>query len=335
MKKNLSILLCAVLLLSISCRKNKTQFDGPSINEIYSDFKIIDSFKINKDSVNFTNAETAVFSAKFNKIVDWTISIYGAASKATKIISGSSKQIDISNGTWNGSSTVFPIFNTENCKAILRVKDVSDSFMVFTKIVGTKKLEGFIIADFESGIKAGWNKFAQTGANMDFQVKTDSLAPEGKKYLSMAGTVNWDWLIGLIDFPATAYGTAKTFPLSTNPNNEYFNCLIYGTSEQNPSLVLFQFKEDENADGAINANTDDEYDYQVTVNWIGWKLISVKYAEMGYLVNGEPKTPKGNGLHNPDKLSKISMLHLANPLDGFASSKLDLMIFTQNGPLQP
>ena len=335
MKKNLSILLCAILFFSISCRKNKTQFDGPSIDEIYSDFKVVDSFKINKDSVNFTNAETAVFSAKFNKIVDWTISIYGATSKATKIISGSSKQIDISNGTWNGSSTVFPIFNTENCKAILKVKDVADSFIVFTKIVGTKKLEGYMIADFETGLKAGWTKFAQTGANMDFQVKTDSLAPEGKKYLSMAGTVNWDWLIGLIDFPATAYGTAKTFPLSTNPNNEYFNCLIYGTSEQNPSLVLFQFKEDENADGAINANTDDEYDYQVTVNWTGWKLISVKYAEMGYLVNGEPATPKGNGLHNPDKLSKISMLHLANPSDGFASAKLDLMIFTQNGPLQP
>jgi hypothetical protein len=83
MKKNLSILLCAVLLLSISCRKNKTQFDGPSIDEIYSDFKIVDSFKINKDSVNFTNAETAMFSAKFNKIVDWTISIYGTTSKSS------------------------------------------------------------------------------------------------------------------------------------------------------------------------------------------------------------------------------------------------------------
>jgi hypothetical protein len=335
MKKNLSILLCAILFFSISCRKNKTQFDGPSINEIYSDFKIIDSFKINKDSVNFTNAETAVFSAKFNKIVDWTISIYGATSKATKIISGSSKQIDISNATCNGSSTVFPIFNTENCKAILRVKDVTDSFMVSTKIVGTKKLEGFMIADFETGIKTGWTKFAQTGANMDFQVKSDSLAPEGKKYLSMAGTVNWDWLIGLIDFPAKAYGTSPVFPLGTNPNSEYFNCLIYGVPSTNPSLVLFQFREDENENGTFDANTEDEYDYQVTVDWVGWKLISVKYADLGYLVNGVPATPKGNGLRNPNKLTKISMLHLANPNDGFASSKLDLMIFTQNGPLQP
>jgi hypothetical protein len=56
---------------------------------------------------------------------------------------------------------------------------------------------------------------------------------------------------------------------------------------------------------------------------------------MSYLVNGVPGTPKGNGLRNPDKIGKISMLHLANPNDGFASSKLDLMIFTENGPVQP
>jgi hypothetical protein len=100
-------------------------------------------------------------------------------------------------------------------------------------------------------------------------------------------------------------------------------------------LVLFQLREDENADGTFNAANEDQYDYQVTVDWIGWKLVSVKYKDMATLVNGVPATPKGNGLHNPDKLSKISMLHLANPADGFASAKLDLIVFTDNAPLQP
>jgi hypothetical protein len=151
----------------------------------------------------------------------------------------------------------------------------------------------------------------------------------------MAGTVNWDWLIGLVDFPATAYGTAKTFPLNTNPNAVYFNCLVYGVPSTNPSLVLFQFREDDNGDGTFVPATEDEYDYQVTVDWVGWKLISVKYSDLNTLVNGAPATPKGNGLRNPDKLSKLSMLHLANPNDGFASSKLDLIVMTENGPLQP
>ena len=219
--------------------------------------------------------------------------------------------------------------------ARLTIKDVTDTFQVSEKIVGAKPIPGFIVADFETGLKPGWVKFAQTGANMDFQVKTDSLAPEGDKYFNMAGTVNWDWLIGLIDFPATAYGTPVVFPLNTNADAVYFNCLVFGVPGNNPSLVLFQFKEDENADGTINANNEDQYDYQVNVDWVGWKLISIKYSELCSLVNGVPATPKGNGLHNPDKLGKISMLHLANPNDGFASSKLDLLVFTENAPLQP
>lgn len=335
--KNIFNTFAILLLLTsfISCRKNTTEFDGPSINDIFSNFKLLENFKADRDSVNFTAGQKVIFTARFNKVVNWTITIKGATSKSVKEIKGTAKTIDASNATWDGSTSQFPMFTTENCTATLTIEDVTDTFTVSEKIIGTKKIDGFIVADFESGLKPGWVRFAQSGANMDFQIKTDSLAPEGKKYMNMAGTVNWDWLIGLLDFPATAYGTAKTFPLNTNPETVYFNCLVYGVPSVNPSLVLFQFREDENGDGIVNANTDDEYDYQINVDWVGWKLISVKYKDMGYLVNGAPATPKGNGLHNPDKISKISMLHLANPNDGFASSKLDLIVFTENAPLQP
>jgi hypothetical protein len=335
MKNKVLILFCFIIATSIACRKNKTTFDGPSITDIYSTFKVINAFEADRDSVNFANNEKVIFTAQFSKIVDWTITITGATSHSIKTFTGSSKTIDASNATWNGATSTFPIFAKENCIVILKIKDIVDSFIVTEKIVGAKNIPGFIVADFETGLKPGWVKFAQTGANMDFQVKTDSIAPEGKKYLNMAGTVNWDWLIGLIDFPATAYGTAKTFPLNANPNTVYFNCLIYGTSVANPSLVLFQFKEDENANGIIDGNTEDEYDLEVKVDWIGWKLVSIKYNDITTLVNGVPATPKGNGLHNADKLGKISMLHLANPNDGFASAKLDLMVFTENSALQP
>jgi hypothetical protein len=335
--KNIFNTFAILLLLTsfISCRKNTTEFDGPSINDIFSNFKLLENFKADRDSVNFTAGQKVIFTARFNKVVNWTITIKGATSKSVKEIKGTAKTIDASNATWDGSTSQFPMFTTEYCTATLTIEDVTDTFTVSEKIIGTKKIDGFIVADFESGLKPGWVRFAQSGANMDFQIKTDSLAPEGKKYMNMAGTVNWDWLIGLLDFPATAYGAAKTFPLNTNPETVYFNCLVYGVPSVNPSLVLFQFREDENGDGIVNANTDDEYDYQINVDWVGWKLISVKYKDMGYLVNGAPATPKGNGLHNPDKISKISMLHLANPNDGFASSKLDLIVFTENAPLQP
>jgi hypothetical protein len=103
----------------------------------------------------------------------------------------------------------------------------------------------------------------------------------------------------------------------------------------NPSIVLFQLREDENANGTFDDKTEDEYDYEIKVDWEGWKLVSVKYSDLVTLVNGQPGTPKGNGLRNPDKLSKISLLHLANPANGFANAKLDYIIFTDNAPLQP
>jgi hypothetical protein len=335
MQKIYRVLLFIGLISFIGCRKENNVFDGPSINETYSTFKVIDPFKVSKNTVDFNAGESVYFSASFNKVVTWQIDIVGSTSKAHKIIEGSGKTINISNATWNGSTTIFPIFAAENCDAKLTIKDIADTFLVNVQITQAKKIEGLMIADFETGLNSSWTKFIQSGADMDFKVKTDSVAPQGLKYLNMAGTVNWDYLIGLIDYPALAYGTNPTFNLPSNPDDVYFNCLIYGVPNTNQSIVLFQFKEDENGDGTFNANTEDEYDLEVKVDWSGWKLVSIKYAEITTIVNGAPATPKGNGLHNPDKIGKISMLHLANPNDGFASTKIDYIIFTNSKPLEP
>lgn len=332
MKNYILLLLCMLSLAS--CRKETASFDGTSIEEQYSDFTVLEPFSSSKDSVAFASGESVQFSAKFNKTVTWTITITGQTSRAKKILTGQSKIIDASNGFWNGSTTQFPMFKTEKCIAQLTIQDITESYQVAVKIKSIKVNNGLVIADFETGLNSAWTKFIQSGANMDFGVKTDTLAPQGAKYLKMAGTVNWDYLIGLIDFPATAYG-GVTLPLSANPDDVYFNCLIYGVPNTNESLVLFQIKEDENANGSFNASNEDEYDLQVTVNWEGWKLISFKYADIPSLVNGQPGTPKGNSQHNPDKISKISMLHLANPANGFASCKLDYIIFTNGKPIEP
>lgn len=337
MKKQLSILVLLATLLATACTKNTEEFDGPSIDEIFSEFTILETLDVNRDSVDFANGQTAVFTAEFNKTVDWTLTITGNQTGALKIIEGTSRMLDASNATWNGSVTDFPMFNLENCTAQLTIQDVTDTLEVDTKITTRRALDGFIVADFETGELPGWTKFIQSGADMNFQVTTDSDAPEGNSYLNMAGTVNWDYLIGLYDFNATAYGsgTDVVFPLNSNPDAVYFNCLLYGVANTNESIVLFQLTEDENEDGSFDANTEDQYDLEVKVNWVGWRLISVKYSDLVSLVNGQPATPKGNGLHEPNKLRQISMLHLANPALGFASSKLDLVMFSENGPLQP
>lgn len=328
------LLFLSVLVLVAGCRKEDTTYDGISIEELYSDFLLLQPLAVNTDSIDFANGEFGVFTANFNKPVTWTLEITGQNSHAQKIIEGVSKSLDASNATWDGSTTIFPMFKAEPCSVRLYIDGVSDTFEVQTAIKSTKVNQGLIIADFENGFNPAWTRFVQSGANMDFNVKSDSLSPQAGKYLKMAGTVAWDWLIGLIDFPATAYGGGNTFSLSSNPDNVYFNCLIYGVPNTNESLVLFQFKEDENGDGIYNSNTDDQYDLQVTVNWEGWKLVSIRYRDLTSLSNGQPTTPKGNALHNPDKLAKISMLHLANPANGYAHCKIDYLIFTPT-PLAP
>jgi hypothetical protein len=169
---------------------------------------------------------------------------------------------------------------------------------------------------------------------MDFQVKSDITAPQGNAYYNLAGTVDWDWLIGLVNFKATAGGNA-TFPLNSNPNSVYFNVMVWGDGSLTNSLVLFQFEEDENGDGTFTAASEDQYAVEIPVNWTGWKLVSLKYSDIPCLVNGQPAAPNGDGVHNSNKIKQVNMLHLANPSSGYAKAKLDYIIFTENGPLNP
>ena len=195
-------------------------------------------------------------------------------------------------------------------------------------------VSGYLIADFESGYNNLWTKFVQSGASMDCQIRNVKPIPQGDYFYNMAGTVNWDWLVSLIDFNANANGVDR-FPLNTNPNNIYFNVMVWGEPGLDNSLLLFQFKEDDNTNGTFESSSEDEYDYQLKIDWSGWKLISIKYSDLGSLLNGEPVTPKGNKQRNPNNLVRLSILHLVDPSSGFAKTKIDYLIFTDLKSLEP
>ena len=327
----------ALIVLGITfsaCRKDAPKFDGPSLEELNGGFSILDPFYVSQDSVDFSSGETVYFTCGMSKTSNWKIKITGQTSGAVKEITGTSKTIALNDAIWSGSTSQLPMFRNEICAIQLTFIGESDTIVDQVKITGVKSNSGYVIADFENGLNSGWTSFIQQGANMDFQIKTDNFAPQGDDYLNMAGTVNWDWLIGLINFKASADGFV-TFPLNPNGNNLYFNAMVYGEPGLLNSIVLFQFQEDENGDGTFTASSDDQYDVEIKVDWVGWKLISIKYSDLVTLVNGAPSSPNGNQQHNPDKIKQINMLHLANPLSGPAKTKLDYIIFTENGPLNP
>jgi len=332
MKRSIYLLFILVLF---GCRKDElNKMDGPSLADLNGQFSVIVPFKASQDSVNFSTGESVYFTAEFSKVSSWKLELIGQSSGAIKEITGLGNTLTSSTTIWDGSTTYFPMFRSELCTARLTIQGEEDTLLTTVKITQPKVNSGFVIADFETAFNPGWSSFIQSGANMDFQIKTDNGAAEENGYLNMAGTVNWDWLIGLINFKATAYG-APTFPLNSNPNNLYFNVLVWGEPSLTNSLVLFQFQEDENGNGSFSSNAEDMYSLQLTVNWVGWKLISVRYSDLVCLVNGAPAAAAGNGVFEPNKLMQINMLHLANPASGYAKSKLDYLIFTENSPLNP
>ena len=317
------------LLLSLfSCRKDEiNQIDGPNLFDIYGDFSIVSGLTVSQPNVDFSAGENVFFSCELTKIVDWEIKITGQTSGAKKIISGTSKILNQENSTWLGSTTNLPMFKAELCDVMLTFSGESDTLYTTITVDQQKTNSGFVVADFETGWNSGWSTFIQSGGNMDFSIKADSNSPEKDNYYNVQGTVNWDWLIGLVDFNASAYG-ASVLPLTDNGDNLYFNALVYGEAGLPNTLGLFRFDEDDNNDGSFNELTEDQFTYEFPVDWVGWKLISIKYTDL--VGNGN-----GGNVYNPNKINKVSFLHLANPSSGFAKSGLDYLIFTENEPLIP
>jgi len=332
MKKTICFLLLASLLYT-SCKVDE-EFEGPSLVDLYGDFSIVDSLDITNRNVNFSTGESTAFTASFSKNVNWKLEVTGLQSGAVKRFEGFSNSLTAANANWNGTTTDLPMFRAEDCAVQLSIIGVADTLHDTLTVVGSKIYEGFVAADFENGWNSGWNKYVQSGAQMNFAVLTDTSAAQGNRYYEMAGEVSWDWLIGLVNMPGSAYGSTY-YPLTSNPSNLYFNTMLYKPEGVDNGLVLFQIKEDDNEDGMYSAGTEDMYSIQVSLTANGWSKISQRYDNIPTLVNGASSGPIGNGLHEPNKIIEVSILFLANPTSGYSKTKLDYMIFTEGSALEP
>ena len=319
-----------MLILWMGC-KVEDSFDGPDLNDLYGPFSIEAPLAISLDSVDFSIGESPIFTATYSKKVNWKLSIKGLSSGAERIQQSFDSQVHF---TWNGNTTLFPLFRSEICAVELTVDQQPDTLRDTLFIIAPKVNQGLLLSDFESGLNSSWNSFVQSGASMNFGLQSNGNAPQGLRSYVMEGAVSWDWLIGLVDIPATAYG-APHFDLSSNANDVYFNTLLYKHPDYDNGIVLLQFREDDNGDGSYTDGAEDMFSVELKGGSDGWRLISLKYEDLATLVNGAAASPIGNGIHEPQKLLQVSMLFLANPSSGFSSSGLDYMIFTEGGPLAP
>lgn len=325
-------LLVSLSLFHAGCQR-VAEFEGPDLNDIYGDFAVLEDFSVSSAQVDFSKNETVFFKARFSTITNWKIEIKSLATGGIKIIEGRSKVIDATNATWDGSTTVFPRFGIGNCSVLLRVEADSSEHQASVQVNGMFQPKGKLIADFETPINPAWKFFVQSGANMSFRIDSKRPAPEGQKYFDLGGTVNWDWLIGMFDIPSSSMG-ASGFDLAANPDDLYFNAVVFRPDSLPNGFLLLRFSEDENGDGKFNESNEDQYAIELREFQSGWNVVSIKYSDLQYLVNGTPASPKGNGVKNPDKLNMVSCLFLANPSSGYAQVLMDYMIFTTGAPLK-
>lgn len=340
MKNIIRILL--IFVLFVSCERDSDTL-GPDLNDLFAPLEIIEPFRVSGQRADFSAGQTLQFSALFNKRVDWEIHIVGQNSGATKILSGKSNYIDASNGIWDGSTTHLPMFKQEACVATLMIPADSFSTNIQPLIVtGLKENEGFVVADFENGKNPGWDEFVQSGANMSFNIVEDITAGERNHYYDMGGRVDFDFLIGLIEFPASAYDVSH-YPLDQDPGRVYYNVMLNRAEEVTNPIIIFEFYEDDNLNGEIDRDAnggliEDLYLFELRAPDLdpGWQLISTLYEDLGTpLVNGVPAPPSGNGIHEPQKLFNIRVLFLADPTSGYSQTLMDYMMFTEFEPLNP
>ncbi len=335
MKKIIAFFVISSILFS-ACEREQLDFEGPALQDLFGEFGILEDLSVSQSEVDFGTGEMVHFEASFTKSLDWVIEITGQNSGAVKQITGFSNAIDATNSSWPGDATILPIFGQEPCSVVLSFTAEEETQNASLSITSVKSNVGYLISDFEDGFNQEWNQFAQSGANMSFGIRDEFQSGQGNFYFDMGGEVPWDWLIGLLDIPASAYGET-TFPLTGSADDLYFNVMIYKPDSIINELILFQFREDEDLDGFHSSQSEDMYSIEISNQNLepGWQLISIPYSETLSLVNGAPAPANGNSIHDPDKIHMISVLMLADPNSGYSRTAMDYMIFTTNGPLRP
>ena len=339
------ILFLGLVCFLYSCTKK--EFEGPSIDILYSDFEVIEPLKIINKTPSFSSNEQVGFHCEFNKPVQWKITIMGLSTSANRQITGFSNLIDSNIIVWNGGPSQVPFFSEEVCAIELTFENEIDTLRDTISIVSAKTYEnGVWLEDFEDGIPVNGLVYYNTdGGGMTFSVANDD-ALLGGSYFKMGGRVNWDWSLGNLDLPLniTNVGQASDdlyinigilSDLQDLHTGQFINILI---SEETD--IPFNDNPNNNASDLFES-TMEVYKMKVPVDWDGWQLKSFRYSDFEPISANDPNI---NFNMNPSHIRAIRISCQAcpsssgNPIcpENFnkdVRTDIDHIIFTINSSL--
>jgi len=317
-------------------------------------FGIIDSLKLSKTDVDFKSGQKIFFTAQFTKVVNWKIEITqnNPSNGTSCIISGRSSSINASNSVWDGTTTTLPLFTTGQVTVKLSVTDQTAVMTKSFNITSTKTL-GTLVGDFNrTGLDPLWiprynqsgttfnlyQTYRYIGGNNSKLISVNS--PFNDNFLVIAGNVTWDWMIAYTEIPASAVNTNYYSNLINVGNRVYFNAYVYSdTVKHNKNATLeFQFHEDDNGDGRYTAGTEDNFKYDIKLNWVGWKKISIRYDSIPIVfvpTAGQSKNFGGNNIPQPGNITSVEIMLLEDPTKGAAICGIDEIVLTNDNPFKP
>ena len=375
--KPLLLLVVLVITLVSCKRTSKDEsFLGPRVMVAPEDFSIQGDtlgFKFTNTGtkVNFLTG-TSYFEAKFSSEVSWKVEIKSRANGAKKSLYGTSDALNMVSCPWNGESDSLMFSNGDTCDAKLSItgfldslnspKLISKTFVITKSRFYEKVINGIsnhTIVDFEvspglPGLTEPYFDKEDELRGAIFSSKNEySERAHGKFSLYCSGNdINNNGYIGGFDLPSLIglLGVVK----ETKPEDVYLNVFVKGFPNKiNTGLTLILYELDSlnvSSPAAITAAkgidvslmkklsySTDKWIKQVNVDWVGWRLVSVKYSEFK-----KPNTNEGvygcsgNCILEPHKIRGMAVGLDSYPNTGYqAEMAVDNFVITEGGPFKP
>jgi hypothetical protein len=342
------------LLGMLSC--SQPEIEGPEIQDIYGEFAVLEGLRSDRETVDFTAGERVGFHAQLSIRTDWTLEIIGLSSGAKKVIAGRERDITPEVLQWDGTITFAPLFGEELCMTRLVFAEYPDTLWGDTVLVTGIRPEAavdLVLTDFESLTQpignftepASFNQRVTGTYYQNLFTSPPSFAtvepPQGTKFWVMSADHNpANIFICGASMSASAATTgdpeADYLALGTlNPDNVYFNALVYGFGD-GISRLQVGLQEDDNLDGAYDRFTEGAYNAEVAVDWTGWRVVSLPLSAFARSTVGGYGNNDITGVQDLDRIIQMEFLLLAQPqTSGFCGHALDFVNFTLYAPWQP
>jgi hypothetical protein len=365
------IIFLLALTLIVGCKKNKEKFLGSETVMASKDFSVAGNkfeiwrkiksgpyyFQIATSTpyvlFNF-NASDQFYKARLSERVSWKVEVTCHETGAQKVVTGVSDSINFTNSVWDGGATSDQFFNTNDTIEVklsfagsdivlrdtLVISDVKSYVTSVSDPVGADGIIYHKIDDFEGSMVTaktqfspfyidqadlGGGNFGNNGFNGikiqgDFSYKMYGTDINNNTYLGSSNTPN------LNDIDTTTFATK-------NPDSLFINMYVYGFNKPNTTISILAYENDAHeALGVYTKTKNDIWIYQKSVDWYGWKLVSIPYRDFHRPKPATSVTGQGNNTLNPDRLCGLVLELDSYPTQGYeVEAIIDMVVITENG----